>query len=56
MEVEYKKIEEQIQKIAPIKKTTEEANTIEMLHNLIKTNGKDFNLSSEELELIEKLR
>lgn len=56
MEVEYKKIEEQIQKIAPIKKTIEEANTIEMLHNLIKTNGKDFNLSSEELELIEKLR
>ena len=34
----------------------EEAKTIEMLHNLIKNNGQDFNLSKEQLELVEKLK
>ena len=53
---EYEKLEEQMKDIAPITKTIEEAKTIEVLHNLIKNNGQDFNLSNEQLELVEKLK
>ncbi len=56
MEKEYKKLEKQIKDIAPIEKTINEAKTIEVLHNLIKNNGQNFDLSSEELELVEKLK
>ena len=56
MEKEYKKLEKQIKDIAPIEKTINEAKTIEVLHNLIKNNGQNFDLSSEELELAEKLK
>ena len=56
MEKEYLKLEEQMQSIAPLTKTIEEAKTIELLHNLIKNNGQDFNLSQEQLELVEKLK
>lgn len=56
MEKEYQKLEEQLKDIAPLTKTIEEAKTIEMLHNLIKNNGQDFNLSNEQLELVEKLK
>lgn len=56
MEKEYKKLEEQMKDIAPIEKTIEEAKTIKVLHNLIKNNGQDFNLSKEQLELVEKLK
>ncbi len=56
MEKEYLKLEEQMQTIAPLTKTIEKAKTIELLHNLIKNNGQDFNLSQEQLELVEKLK
>lgn len=56
MEKEYKKLEKQIKNIAPIEKTINEAKTIEVLHNLIKNNGQDFNLTQEHLELVEKLK
>lgn len=56
MEKEYKKIEKQLQQIAPIEKTINEAKTIEVLHNLIKNNGQDFNLANEQLELAERLK
>ena len=56
MEKEYKKLEKQIKNIAPIENTIDEAKTIEVLHNLIKNNGKDFNLVQEQLELAEKLK
>lgn len=56
MEKEYKKLEKQIKDIAPIEKTINEAKTIEVLHNLIKNNGQNFDLSREELELVEKLK
>ena len=56
MEKEYQKLEEQMQNIVPITKTIEEARTIEMLHNLIKNNGQNFNLTNEQLELVEKLK
>ena len=56
MEKEYKKIEVQIKNIAPIEKTINDVRTIEVLHNLIKNNGQDFNLSNQQLELVEKLK
>ena len=55
-EKEYQKLEEQMQNIVPITKTIEEARSIEMLHNLIKNNGQNFNLTNEQLELVEKLK
>ena len=56
MQKEYKKIEKQLKNIAPIEKTIQEARTIEVLHNLIKNNGQDFNLTQEQLDLVEKLK
>lgn len=56
MEKEYKKIEKQLNNIAPIEKTINEAKTIMTLHNLIKNNGQNFNLGKEQLELAEKLK
>ena len=56
MEKEYEKLEEQMQSIAPITKIIDEAKTIEVLHNLIKNNGQDFNLNNEQLELVQKLK
>ena len=56
MEREYKKIEKQLKNLAPIENTINEAKSIQMLHNLIKNNNQDFNLSQEQLELVEKLK
>ncbi len=56
MQKEYKKIEKQMSNIAPIEKTINDIKTIEILHNLIKNNGQDFNLMQEQIELAEKLR
>ena len=56
MEREYKKIEKQVNYLMPIEKTINNVKTIENIHNLIKNNGQDFNLSSQELELAEKLK
>ena len=55
MEKEYKKIEKELNKLAPIEETINKAKTIENLHNLIKNNGQNFNLTKEQLELAEKL-
>ena len=55
MEKEYNKIEKQLKNIAPIESTIKNARTIEVLHNLIKNNGQDFNLTKEQLKLAEKL-
>ena len=55
MEKEYNKIQKEIKNIAPIEKIINDTKTIEILHNLIKNNGQDFNLSKEEMELVEKL-
>ncbi len=56
MEREYKKIEKEINNLMPIEKTINNVRTIENLHNLIKNNGQDFNLSREQIELAEKLK
>ena len=55
MEEQYKKIEKGIKKLIPIEKTLASAREVENLHNLIKNNGKNFNISSEQLELAQKL-
>lgn len=51
MEKEYNKIEEKIKNVVPIENTLKSVRTLENLHNLIKNNGGNFNLSREELEL-----
>ena len=56
MEKEYKKLSKQIKDIAPIEKTINQAKEIELLHNLIKNNGQNFNLTEEELELAKNLK
>lgn len=55
MEKEYKKIKVQIKNIIPIENTIKTTRYIENLHNLIKNNGKNFDISNEEIELAKKL-
>lgn len=55
MEKSYKNIEENIKELIPLENTIKNARKIETIHNLIKNNGKNFNLSNNELELAEKL-
>lgn len=56
MEEEYNKLEQEIKKLVPLENIIKEARTIENLHNLIKNNGQNFNLSKEEIELANKLK
>lgn len=55
MEKAYKNIESYLNKVMPLEKTINEARKIENIHNLIKNNGKNFNISNEEIELAQKL-
>lgn len=55
MQKEYNKIKDQLENIAPIEKTIQAARTVENLHTLIKNNGKNFDLSPEEMELAKML-
>jgi len=55
MQKEYIKIKEKLKELIPLENTLKEARIIENLHNLIKNNGKDFNLSEEQLKLAEML-
>ena len=55
MEKQYKKIEKELQNIMPLENVITKARVVENLHNLIKNNGKKFNLSNEEIELANKL-
>lgn len=56
MEKQYEKIETELKELAPIENTINQARTIENLHNLIKNNGQDFNLTKEQFELAQKLK
>ena len=56
MEKEYLRINKEIKKLAPIENIINEAKNIDILHNLIKNNGKNFDLSAEQMELINKLK
>ena len=55
MEKEYKKLEKEISNLIQLEKTINDVRTIENLHNLIKNNGQDFNLTQEQIELAGKL-
>ena len=55
MEKEFKKIHIKIRELIPIENTINSARNIENLHELIKNNGQNFNLTQEEIELANKL-
>ena len=55
MEKEYNKIRKQLKNIVPIEKTIKDAQKVETLHELIKNNGHNFNLSQDQIELVKKL-
>lgn len=55
MEKSYCNIEKDIKKLTPIKNIIEKTNQIENLHNLIKNNGQNFNLTEEQIELTKML-
>ena len=55
MEKEYNKIKSELKKLIPIENTINNARNVELLHNLIKNNGQNFNLTQEEIELANKL-
>ena len=56
MEKAFEKIEEQLKELAPMQNTINQARTIENIHNLIKNNGQDFDLTTEQLDLAKKLK
>lgn len=55
MQREYEKIQEKLKELLPIENTLKEARNIENIHNLIKNNGQNFNLTEEQLELSKML-
>lgn len=55
MQREYEKIQEKLKELLPIENTLKEARIIENIHNLIKNNGQNFNLTEEQLELSKML-
>ncbi len=56
MTKEYNKIKNRMENIIPIENIIKDARKVELIYNLIKNNGKNFNLDNSELELIEKLK
>ena len=55
MEREYKKLQTELNNVVPLEKTIKDERQIENLHNLIKNNGNNFNISYEAVELAKKL-
>ena len=55
MEEEYNSIKQQMEMLIPIENLIKEVREIETLHNLIKNNNQNFNISAQEMELIKKL-
>lgn len=51
MEYQYDKIQEYLKKVVPLETTIIKARQVENLHELIKNNGKNFDLTNEEKEL-----
>mgnify|MGYP003506551696 CR=1 FL=1 len=49
----YRKIQEYLQEVVPLEEVLEKARKVENLHELIKNNGKNFDLSDEQKELAE---
>ena len=55
MEKSYRSIENYLNKVMPLENTINEARKIQNIHSLIKNNGKNFDISNNELELAQKL-
>ena len=55
MTKEMSKIKNQLKNIIPLENTIKEARKAETIHNLIKNNGQNFEITQLESELIEKL-
>lgn len=55
MELEYKKVKEQLQELIPLETTLKKARELENLHLLIKNRQGHCNLTQEEINLAEKL-
>lgn len=55
MQKEYDKIQQKLKEIMPLENTIKEARQIENIHNLIKNNGHNFDLTNEQLELSKML-
>ena len=55
MQKEYEKIHSKLKEVVPIEKTIKTGRTVENLHKLIKNNGKNFDLTEEQLELAKML-
>lgn len=55
MEYQYDKIQEYLEDVIPLEQVLEKARTVENLHELIKNNDKDFDLTEEQKELAEIL-
>ena len=51
MEYQYTKIEEYLKEVIPLEDVLKRARTVENLHELIKNNGRNFDLTQEEKEL-----
>ena len=51
MEKQYQKIEKTLNNIIPLEETIKSAREIENIHNLIKNNGNNFELTQEQLQL-----
>lgn len=55
MSREYAKIQKQIDNIVPLENILKETREVEVLHNLIKNNGLNFEITALEKEIAEKL-
>lgn len=51
MEYQYSKIEENLKEVFPLEDVLKRARAVENLHELIKNNGRNFDLTQEEKEL-----
>ena len=51
----YNKIEKEVKKLMPLEEMMKEAKKIEIIHNLIKENGQNFNIDKEQMDLIKTL-
>ena len=55
MDKQYKNIESVLNNVLPLENTIRRAREIENIHNLIKNNGNNFDISESEIELAKKL-
>ena len=55
MEYQYDKIQEYLEEVIPLEDVLEKARVVENLHELIKNNGKNFDLTDEQKELANML-